>query len=566
MFYLEGIILLTNLHVKNLALIDEADVDFSEKLNILTGETGAGKSILIGSVNIALGGKFSADSIRKGADYALVELTFHIKEQVTLDKLRNMDIPMEEDGQVIISRRLKGNRAVSKVNGETVTSGFLKELARVLIDIHGQHEHQSLLYKSKHLDILDRYGKEKTEALKKEIRAYYGEYARLCSEIAENTIPEEERLRELSFMEYEKKELEEADIKEGEEELLEQEFSRLSNGEAIMEGMALVYHLTGEGPESAAETLGRAVRQFSRLSELDEGIGGFASRLMELESLLNDFNRDISEYMDDFVFDEKLLRETEERLNRIHGLMAKYGGSYERVQEYYQNLKNKLEKYADYERYKEKLETEKAEVEKKLLHLCEKLSDLRKKNAKMLKEAITVALEELNFLQVQFDIEFRKLERLTADGFDEVEFMVSTNPGEEKKPLGKVASGGELSRIMLAIKSVLADKDTVDTLIFDEIDTGISGRTAQKVSEKLSAISKSHQVISITHLPQIASMADEHYLIEKHREGETTKTQIHCLKEEESVLELARMLGGVQITEAVIHSAREMKQLASGLK
>lgn len=558
--------MLSNLHVKNLALIDEADVDFSEHLNIMTGETGAGKSILIGSINIALGEKFSPEKIRKGADYALVELTFHVEEKSTLERLQAMDIPMEDDGQVIISRRIKGTRAVSKVNGETVTRGFLKELAGILIDIHGQHEHQSLLYKSKHLDILDRYGKEKTQELKTEIRSLYEEYAKLCEEIEENTVPEEERLRELSFMEYEKKELEEAHIRPGEEEELELEYKKLSNGEAITAGMAGIYRLTGDGEASAAEAVGRAVRQVGRLTELDEGIGEFASRLTELEGLLNDFNRDLSEYMSDFTFDAELLRETESRLNLVHGLMAKYGGSYEAIQEYYESLLHKLEKYADYETYKEKLEAEKCRLEAELRSRCETLSGFRKESAGILKKAIHTALEELNFLQVQFDIEFRPLEKLTANGFDEVEFMISTNPGEDKKPLGKVASGGELSRIMLAIKSVLADKDAVDTLIFDEIDTGISGRTAQKVSEKLAAISKSHQVISITHLPQIASMADEHYLIEKHTKDNETKTQIHCMTEEESVMELARMLGGAQITEAVVHSAKEMKELASRLK
>lgn len=558
--------MLANLHIKNLALIDEADVDFSEKLNILTGETGAGKSILIGSINIALGGKFSQDSIRKGAEYALVELTFHIKEESTLERLKAMDIPLEEDGLVIISRRLKGSRAVSKVNGETVTTSFLKELARILIDIHGQHEHQSLLYKSKHLDILDRYGKERTAVLKQQIRVLHEEYVGLLFELNQNLMPKEEYLRELSFMEYEKKELEEAQLREGEEEDLEQEFRRLSNGEAIMEGMAAVYRLTGEGDESAADSLGRAVRQIGRLAELEDGIGDFASQLTELEELLNDFNRDIAAYMEDFTFDEGLLHMTEERLNLVHGLMAKYGGSYEQVQDYYKKLLHKLERYTNYEKYKAELEKKRAETESQLLELCGQLSELRKKNAAILKKAIRKALEELNFLQVEFDIKFSQLEQPGANGFDEVEFTISTNPGEDLKPLAKVASGGELSRIMLAIKSVLADKDSVDTLIFDEIDTGISGRTAQKVSEKLSAISKSHQVILITHLPQIASMADEHYLIEKSSESLVTQTRIHCLTEEESVMELARMLGGAKITEAVIHSAREMKELASGLK
>lgn len=558
--------MLANLHIKNLALIDEADVDFSENLNILTGETGAGKSVLIGSINIALGGKFSPDSIRTGADHALVELTFQIEEKSTRERLRAMDIPLEEDGMVIISRRLKGNRAVSKVNGETVTTALLKELAGILIDIHGQHEHQSLLYKSKHLEILDRYGKERTEAFKEQIRTLYEEYIGILSELNKNRIPEEERLRELSFMKYEKQELEQANLRKGEEEELEQEFRRLSNAETILEGIAAVYELTGEGEGSAADSLGRAVRQMGRLSELEAGIGDFTSRLTELEELLNDFNRDLSAYMEDFIFDEELLRTTEERLNLVHGLMAKYGGSYEQIQGYYEKLLEKLERYEDYEAYTKELEKRKEETEGKLLKLCEQLSELRRENAAVLQKAITRALEELNFLQVEFDIAFRRLEQPGANGFDEVEFMISTNPGEALKPLGKVASGGELSRIMLAIKSVLADKDSVDTLIFDEIDTGISGRTAQRVSEKLSAISKSHQVISITHLPQIASMADEHYLIEKHSGMTSTQTRIHCLTREESVMELARMLGGARITDAVIHSAREMKELAAGLK
>ena len=558
--------LLSNLHVKNLALIDEADVDFSDKLNILTGETGAGKSILIGSINIALGGKFSTDTIRKGAEYALVELTFQVEEESTLRRLKAMDIPMEEDGQVIISRRLKGNRVVSKVNGETVTNSFLKELAGILIDIHGQHEHQSLLYKSKHLEILDRYGKESIRDLKQKIKVLYEEYTGLCKEIDDNTMPEEERLRELSFMEYEKKELEEAKLSRGEEEELEQEFRRLSNGEVILRGMTDIYQLTGEGNGSAEDCMGRAVRQIARLTELDDEIVEFSTRLIELEGLINDFNRDLAAYMNDFSFDEEQLRNTEERLNLVHGLMAKYGGSYEQVQVYYEKLIHKLEKYAAYEEYKAKVEEKKLEAERKLIDLCQQLSSLRTETADILKKAIQQALEELNFLQVDFDIEFKRLEHFTANGFDEVEFVISTNPGEDKKPLGKVASGGELSRIMLAIKSVLADKDVVDTLIFDEIDTGISGRTAQKVSEKLAEISKSHQVISITHLPQIASMADEHYLIEKTSEDMSTKTQIYCLSKEDSVSELARMLGGVEITDAVLQSAREMKELAAALK
>ncbi len=553
--------MLLNLHVKNLAIIDEVEVDFSEHLNILSGETGAGKSILIGSINMALGGKVSADMVRRGAEYALVELTFHIEDKISLDKLKALDIPVE-DGQIIISRRIKNGRGISKVNGESVTNSILKEIAGIVIDIHGQHEHQSLLYKSKHLDIVDRYGGEAVAKCKEKVHEQYKGYIKLKKQLELEEIPEEERLREFSFLQYEKNEIESARLKAGEEEELEELQKKLSNANTIAEGLGMVYQITGSGNESVSECVGRAVRQLSRLEELNLDVKNMAGELSEIEDLLNSFNRELSSYMAQLSYEPEELTQVEERLSLIYNIKARYGNSIEEVEAYYEKLKEKLVKYEDYDLYIEELRRNTAKSQEVLAESAMELTKLRKEAAKALEKDIKESLKDLNFLEVEFAIELRELEKFTANGKDEAEFVISTNPGESLKPLAKVASGGELSRIMLAIKSVLAEKDAVDTLIFDEIDTGISGRTAQKVSEKLKKISKTHQVISITHLPQIASMADEHFIIEKTTDGKTTKTSITSLKEEDSVMELARMLGGVKITDAVVASAREMKQLA----
>lgn len=553
--------MLFNLHVKNLAIIDEVEVDFSEHLNILSGETGAGKSILIGSINTALGGKVSADMVRNGAEYALVELTFHIDDTASLEKLKQLDIPVE-DGQIIISRKIKNGRGISKVNGESVTNSILKEIASIVIDIHGQHEHQSLLYKSKHLEIVDRYGGQVLSKCKEKVSGQYKEYIKLKKQLDLEEVPEEERLRELSFIEYEKNEIESARLRKGEEEELEELQKKLSNANTIAEGLGSVYQITGSGNESVSECIGRAVRQLSRLEDLDLDVKNMSEELSQIEDLLNSFNRELSSYMDSLSYEPEELTQVEERLSLIYNLKARYGNSIKEIEEYYKKLQQKLVKYEDYDFYIEQLRQNVLHVEQQLEENAKELTKLRKEVAMTLEKEIEKSLKELNFLEVNFSIELRELGKFTANGIDEVEFVISTNPGESLKPLGKVASGGELSRIMLAIKSVLAEKDAVDTLIFDEIDTGISGRTAQKVSEKLKKISKTHQVICITHLPQIASMADEHFIIEKMTDGKATKTNIASLDEEASVMELARMLGGVKITESVIASAKEMKELA----
>ena len=553
--------MLLNLHVKNLALIEEAEVDFHEGLNIMTGETGAGKSIIIGSINIALGGKVSKDIIRNGADYALVELVFETESEEVHRFFEENDLPWE-DGQVIISRKLMNTKNMIKINGETTPVSILRELASLLIDIHGQHDNESLLKNSKHLSMLDEYGGTEIAALRKQISGLFYEYRKIKEKCAGFTIDEEERRREISFLEFEVKEIEEAELKPGEDEELEEEYKRMSNAEKITAGIGEAHELIDGEEQSARELIGRAVKNIGDLLSYDERIEALYQAVSDIEALCTDFIRELADYMEDTAFDGERFEYIEKRLDFINRLKLKYGKSIEEIHKHRDEAQRKLEFYENYEEEKEKTLAEFQKIETELKGLCDELTGLRKKAASALGENIIKALQDLNFLEVAFDVEFKKTEGFFTNGNDNVQFLISTNPGEAMKPLSKVASGGELSRIMLGFKSLLAGKDNVETLIFDEIDTGISGRTAQMVSEKLKEISKNHQVICITHLPQIASMADSHYLIEKTVADGKTVTQIKELTEEKSVEELARMLGGAKITETVMESAREMKRMA----
>lgn len=553
--------MLVNLHVKNLAIIDEVEVDFSDQLNVLTGETGAGKSIIIGSINLALGGKASKDVIRSGAEYALVELTFILDRASQREALEVLGISVPED-EVLISRKLMSRRSVSRVNGETVTRDVLQKVAGVLIDIHGQNEQQSLLHTAKHMEILDRYAWARLSEPKEQFAKAYTEYCQIQEELSKGQIPEEERLREISFLQYELEEIETAGIKEGEEETLEEEYRRLSHASAIAEGLGEIHQLTSSGNMAASDQIGEGLRILLKLSEYDEKIQEFADQLSEIDNLLTDFNRDIAGYMDDFVVDPQALCETEQRLDLIRSVKAKYGATLEQVQAYAGQIREKLERYQEYDAYRRDLQERLQKQEERLQTWGAQITEIRRSGASVLEQEIRAALIDLNFLQVQFQIEIRPTDSYTAQGMDEVEFMISTNPGEPMRSLGSAASGGELSRIMLAVKAVLAEHDEIGTLIFDEIDVGISGRTAQKVAEKMALIAGSHQVICISHLAQIAAMADAHYLIEKKNENDRTSAEIIKMSEEAAIDELARILGGARITDAVLESAREMKELA----
>ena len=554
--------MLANLHVKNFAIIDEIDVDFGSHLNILTGETGAGKSILVGSIGIALGARVSPEMIGSQGDYAMVEIVFQIDSAETLRRIRQMDIE-PEDNQIVISRKITGSRSINKINGESVPVSAIRRVAEMCLDIHGPHEHQSLLNKEKHLEIVDEYGGAACAEWKEQTGRLYRQYMELKKEREQNELSEAERARQADFLSYEKNEIEAAAIQPGEIEQAEETYRRAANAGTIAETLGRVHRLCGE---DAAAAVSQGIRSLNEISGLDSALSGFSGELMQIEGLLGDFNREISEFMADFSFDEKELTALERRLDCIHTLQSKYGNTYEEIMDHLQEVDKKLEQYADYEAYREKCDRQMEAVQRELEQACENLTGCRREAAAQLEEKISNALRDLNFAHVDFEIHIGEREEYRADGKDDVEFLIATNPGEERKSLGKIASGGELSRIMLAIKSVFADSDQTETLIFDEIDAGISGRTAQKVSEKMNLLARRHQILCITHLPQIAAMADYHYVIEKEVGAERSRTRIRRLSREESGEELARLIGGVEITDAVRSSAREMKEMAEIMK
>lgn len=552
--------MLTNLHVKNLALISELEVEFSPGLNILTGETGAGKSILIGSINLALGQKLDKGMLRRQDEPALVELIFQVDQPAVQEALLAQDI-RPEDGQVIITRKMSGGRSVSRINGETCPASAVRRIASLLLDIHGQHEHQSLLYREKQLEILDEYGAEEILPVRDESGRLYREYQNLRSRLKEYEMDEEQRLREISFLEFEIEEIENAALQEGEDEKLEQEYRRLLNARRITEGLTGAYQCTGGG-EGAADLVGRALRELSAVQACDSQVEQLSSALKDVDTILNDFNRELSSYLAGQTFSEEQFFSTEQRLNQINHLKTKYGNTLERIREAKKEKETRLEELLHFQEEKEELGKSLKEAAQKYEKNAHKLHALRENYAKELKDKIVENLKELNFLDVVFEIAVTLQETYTPEGMDLVEYRISTNPGEPLRALAKVVSGGELSRIMLAIKTLLADRDDVGTLIFDEIDTGISGRTAQMVAEKMAVIGRSRQVLCITHLPQIAAMADAHFEIAKAVENGETRTGIRRLDHEESVRELARMLGGAKITGAVLKNAGEMKELA----
>lgn len=554
--------MLIHLHVKNLALIEDIEVEFGPGLNILTGETGAGKSVLLGSMQLILGGRTARDMIRTGASCALVELLFQVENKKAEQALNSLGI-FTEEGQVLLSRKIMDGRSINKINGETCTVGQMKAAAECLLDIHGQHEHQSLLYQEKQLEILDAYGREKIRPAKEAVRQSYEEYRKYMRALKELDTDEEQRNREKAFLEFEISEIEKAHLVPGEDEELETLYRRLNNGKLILETLQSVHSLTGyDSGQGAGEAVGTGVRELLRVTEYDTQLESMAETLQEIDGLLNDFNRELSSYVEDLSFDDETLYETEKRLDQINGLKAKYGRTIEEILEYQNTQQQKLEKLARYEENFLEARQNLKKAEEQLEKDSYVLSEIRKDYSKTLTEKIIEGLRDLNFLDVKFRIDFQRKQEFTDNGYDSIEYEISTNPGESVKPLGRIVSGGELSRIMLAIKAILADRDQIETLIFDEIDTGISGRTAQKVSEKMAVIGSCHQVLCITHLPQIAAMADTHFEIEKHQKGSETITEIHPLGERESVRELARLLGGAEITEAVLKNAMEMKELA----
>ncbi len=559
--------MLAYLHVKNIALIEELEIDFSEGLNILTGETGAGKSIILGSIHYVLGAKIKKDFIRTGAKEAFVECVFDIgrigEERQDIQRILQENGVESDEGSIILNRKTAQNgRSVFRVNGEVVRMEVIRRLASYLIDIHSQHEHQSLLISKKQLQMLDRYIGDELLAVLKGYNGAYKNHRQLLDSINEDMLDDEKRRREIAFLEFEIDEITKAELKLGEDEEQQKIFDRLSHRKKIMEILSSIENTFYDAPDFSS-MVSKYIGELNRVVAYDEDLTNVLESLAQIEDILNMIHHDLSKYMDDEENYEEVFYHAQERLNTINGLKLKYGDTLVDILEYKNNKEDEL---ADLIHYEEKLQQTKKQIhalEIKMQENADKLTSIRKKGALVLQHEITDALKALNLEHAEFGITVKPLDSYTPLGIDRVVFEISTNKGEAKKPLSDVASGGELSRVMLAIKSILSSVDGVDTLVFDEIDSGISGITAQKVAERMRRLSRERQLICITHLPQIAAMADCHFLIHKETLEDATITQMKTLNEKDSIHELARMLSGAKTTDITIANALEMKAHAT---
>jgi len=555
--------MINTLHIENYALIEKTDVEFDEGLNILTGETGAGKSILLGALSLALGGKVDKGAIREEGKDAYVEAVFSVTESDE-EKLKALDIE-SYDGEVILSRRFSEKRSQAKINGESVPAPLLKKAGDVLLDIYGQKENQVLLKTVNHLGLLDAFAESALQEPKEKLAKSYAQYSALKKEYDEANTDESERLRETDFLTHEIEEIESADLKPGEDDSLEEEYRYLSHAEKIMEAAANAYRLIGED-ESASEMTGQALQNLNEVASFDDKLSPLVDEISQIDSMLSDFSRELSSYIDENEYSPERFSEVTERLDLINNLKAKYGRTIDEILSALEEKEERLEKLQNFDEYLSGLKKKLSDAEKILRRDSETVSKIRKESALSLSDAVKKELLSLNFNDVNFEIRFTDLDKFSSNGTDSCEYYISMNKGEPMRPLKDVASGGELSRIMLSIKTVLAEKDATDTMIFDEIDSGISGRTAQAVAEKLCRVSSKHQVILITHLQQIAAMADRHFVVEKNNVENGTVSTIHEVTGDALIEELGRMLGGSSLTDAVLSNARELKTEADAYK
>lgn len=554
--------MLEHLHIKNVALIKESEISFGEGLNILTGETGAGKSMVIDSLQFALGGRAGKDFLRHGEKQASVEALFAMRSEALQEKLEESGIQPEEDGSVLITRTLsEAGKSVCRVNGSTVTVGMLREIAEDLIDIYGQHEHQSLLNPSRHIRLLDRFcGAGFGDAMEEYKKSYHA-LKELEKQLQSLMGDESQREQRMDILQFQKEELEAGELRLGEEEDLLEQKKRLSSMEKLMrltrESLALLYDGENMMP-SACDQLGDALAKLQEAAEYDNSLNTFADALADAYAAVEDTARELKREAEKQENDPDALEEIEERLQLIYKLKRKYGGSVEAALAFYDKVVQELDFLSNSSEKVAELTLEKEKEQKKLSAAAEKLSALRRSTAQQVAAQIEASLKDMEMKDARFHIQIDEKNDWTADGKDKVEFLISANAGENLKPLAKIASGGEMSRVMLALKTVLVDADEIGTFIFDEIDTGVSGRTARKVGEKMRFLGNKRQILCITHLPQIAAMADQHFLIEKESSDGETTTQVTPLEGEGSVLEVARLMGGSDVTETTLAAAREL--------
>lgn len=538
--------MITNLHIKNIGIIEDVEIDFNNGLNVLTGETGAGKTLIIGSLGITSGGRFSKEMIRKGETNSYVELCMYEPES-----------EYAVDGNIIISREININgRNMCKINGRMVTVNELKEFMSRFIEIHGQNDNQNLLDIKEHQKYLDGYIGKKITELKKDYLDYYTRYNEINKELKENYGDDKERQRKIDLLKYQINEIEVANLKEGEEDELEEKRKIIMNSEKIAQSLNEADLAIGE---NTIDLLSTSIRALEKIEQIDKKYEQTVSGLKSVYYELQEISKDISSYKEDTYFDEQERNEIEERLNLIYDLKRKYGNSITEILEYNEEIKQEIDKIENLEERNNELKKEQKELKQKMIEIATRMHKLRKENAEKLSNEINTNLKDLEMKNARINIHVDYIEdEFYSTGKDKIEIYISTNLGEDEKELSKIASGGEMSRVMLAIKTVLANIDQMPILVFDEIDTGISGKAANRVAEKLSKIAKSHQVLCISHLPNIAAIADYNYFISKNVKNERTNTNIKLLNETEVINEIARISSG-EINDATIKYATELR-------
>lgn len=562
--------MLIQLDINNIALIDKVSLDLGTGLNILTGETGAGKSIIIDSINSILGERISKDLIRTGKEKAMVEAVFQVDTERLADIYESIGIEPEEDNTLIISREFSlSGKNVSRVNGKMVTVSILKEIGERIIDIHGQYDNQSLLRIESHIELLDSFGGDKIQILKQEYSELLYKYKEIKRKLKELSGDKKERERKIDLLRFQVDEIKKARLKPSEEEDLVKQRLLLTSSEKIVNVLVNSYELLYSGnniKNSASDNINEAVSELNTITKLDDKFGNIAKKLEEVSFQLDDLIDEIRKERDNVEYNPDLLEQLEERIDLIFKMKRKYGNTIGEILEYCNNIEQELEEIYKSEETVTLLREKQQLLNNQLYDVARKLGNERIKAANLLESKVCSELDELEMKKARFkvNIEFDNFaddsgeRKYNLNGLNKIEFLISPNAGEPLKSLSKIASGGEMSRIMLAVKTILADVDRIPTLIFDEIDIGVSGRAAQKVGEKLSYLSRKHQVICVTHLAQIASMADNHYLIEKNSIHDSTVTSVKKLQNNEIKKEIARILGGADITEITIKHAEEI--------
>ncbi|MDD5945415.1 MAG: DNA repair protein RecN [Clostridia bacterium] len=561
--------MLEYINIKNIALIEESEIAFSKGLNILTGETGAGKSLIIDALGFCLGGRANRELIRRGEEQASVEAVFSIDDKKIEKILSDMDIEFDEDNTLVIRRILHLNgKSVCKINGTTVTVGQLKELSACLVDFHGQHEHQSLLDPKKHIELLDKFCGTELDAEKAKLAEFLKKYKSTMKDMKAIAGNEAERERRTEILSYQISELEAADIKPGEEDTLTERKKLLQNGERMREMAGKCINILYNGVNSlpASDMVTEAADTLKQLSDIDISVKLIYEIVNSAAIQLNEAERELKRYFDNLETGEDEIEQIEERLSIIYAFKKKYICTSDALAEKLENLRSEYDMLMHSRERLEVLEKERKELFKNMVDVCRVMTDIRKKKAESIEKEIETNLRELEMEKAVFKIRIDQKNQLGMDGWDDVEFMFTANEGEDVMPLAKIGSGGELSRVMLALKVVFGNADSIGTFIFDEIDTGISGRTAQKVAEKMQNVARTKQILCITHLPQIAAMADSHYMIEKSSQKGRTRTSIKLLKKNEAIRDIARLMAGTEVTEMSVNAAREMKELANKYK